>query len=351
MKKSFFLMGMTLLVFLFQSCSKDNETNNDPEESEVLPEEQISDLEKKFISIENAEYHDGSFPGATTERTLGGIDMSTYVMNGAINYITVITEDNILKFFVGIKDVSGFLEYVPSSNTNSDATGYKTYVLPVMISQSYMGNSVIVLSGQLENGDITTPIENEISYIETMPGEVEIKLAFSNSKDVDLHLYTPSGEHIYYANRGGTYTTDEGDEISYGLDIDSNADCKLDNINKENIYIPSELVEKGIYTVVVNMYSNCDPSIPTNWSVIARYKGKVVVPTDGANPASGVYPAGAGYDDMTTVMTFAIEEEVPASRVRTRRIVPNSFRPIPVSDVDEMKEEEEEYRRHSLMNN
>lgn len=333
MKQYFYLLALALFAIQFQSCSSDDET------------ESTSELEKSYLSIENAVYNNGDFPTATTEETLDGIDMSTQVMNGAMNYISIITEKNIQKFFIGVKGVPGFWEYNPTSTTTRAGNDYNTYVIPVMMSQSYTGNSTIVLSGQLDNGDVTAPVENEVFYIETMPGEIEVKLAFSNSKDVDLHLYTPSGEHIYYSNRGGTYTTDDGEEITYGLDIDSNAGCTLDHVNKENIYIPSELVQSGTYTVVVDMYSNCDPSIPTSWSIVARYQGELITPTSGTNPASGVYSAGAGDGDMTRVMTFTIDEEAATrSAANARRFMPKSFKPTPLTDMDEMKREEAEYR-------
>ncbi|MBQ6211146.1 MAG: hypothetical protein IJK42_15475 [Prevotella sp.] len=332
MKKYFYLLALALFAIQFQSCSNDDET------------ESTSELEKNYLSIENAIYNNGSFPTATTEKTLDGIDMSTQVMNGAMNYISIITEKNIQKFFIGVKGVPGFWEYALFSESTRAATGYNTYVIPVMMSQSYSGNSTIVLSGQLDNGDVMAPIEKEVFYIETMPGEIEVKLAFSNSKDVDLHLYTPNGEHIYYGNRGGTYTMDNGEEISYGLDIDSNAGCTLDHVNKENIYIPSELVESGTYIVVVDMYQNCETSVPTNWSIVARYQGELITPTSGHNPASGIYPTGAGNGDMTRVMTFTIDEESSTRSAGIKRFVPRSFKPTPLTDMDEMKIEETEYR-------
>ncbi len=329
MKKYFYLLVMALFAIQFQSCSNDDESG-----------EAISELEKNYLSIENAVYNKGEIPAATINEPLDGIDMSSQVMNGAMNYISVVTEKSVKKFFIGIKGVDGYFEYVPTSTRAT--TEYNTYVIPVMMSQSYSGNTTIVLSGQLENGDITAPVENEVFYIETMPGAIEIKLAFSNSKDVDLHLYTPSGEHIYYGHRGGSYQTENGTEISYGLDIDSNAGCSLDNINKENIYIPSELVENGTYTVVVDMYSNCEPSISTNWSIVARYQGELITPISGVNPASGVYPAGAGNGDMTQVMTFTVSDGTRSSA--RSRIKQNTFKAVPLSDMDEIKKEEAQYR-------
>lgn len=86
------------------------------------------------------------------------------------------------------------------------------------------------------------------------------------------------------------------------------AACDIDGINKENIYVPSEFVVNGEYKVFVNMYSNCQPSIPTNWSIVARYKGDLVHTTAGHNPASGTYRAYAEDDDFTHVMTFKITD-------------------------------------------
>ena len=329
MKRYLYLLIMAFIAIQFQSCSDDDGSG-----------ESISELEKNYLTIENAVFNKGEIPAATISEPLDGIDMSTQVMNGAMNYISVVTEKAVNKFFVGIKNIDGYFAYVPTNM--GSVTDYNMYVIPVMMSDAYRGNATVVLSGELATGGITIPVEKAISYIETKTGAIEIKLAFSNSKDIDIHLYTPSGEHIYYGNRGGTYTKEDGTQITYGLDIDSNAGCHLDNINKENIYIPEELVENGTYRVVVDMYNNCKPSIATSWSIVARYQGDIITPATGVNPASGIYQAGAGNGDMTQVMTFTINNATKASA--RSAIMPNSFKAVPLSDIDEMKVEEAKYR-------
>lgn len=323
------LMAFFAVAFMsvsLTSCSDDDDKS-------------ISELENKYFTIENGKYVESAIPSSTISESLEGIDMSDKVMNGAMNYISVVTKQKVSKFFVGIKGVYGYVEYVPENNFDSSSSNdLKSYVIPVMMSQEYSGNSTMVLSAELENGNITAQVENKLFYIETMPGAIEIKLSFSNSKDIDLHLYTPSGEHIYYNNRGGSFTDEAGNVISYGLDIDSNAGCHLDNVNKENIYIPMELVEAGEYTVVVNMYSNCQPSAATNWSIIARYQGNLVTPTVGSNPASGLYKVGAPAGDMTKVMSFRISEDA-VSKVKNRQNVRKNwkFTPAPLTDADMIK--------------
>lgn len=271
-------------------------------------EESQNFLEENFISIENALYHSGTFPESTTDERLSGIEMSDQVMNGAINYITVTTYYEISKFYIGINGVSGYLEYRPE---NSGTSSYKIYIIPLMISQNFSSNVELILSALLDNGFVTIPSKYPLYKLDTRPGALEVKLAFSNNKDIDLHLFTPSGKHIcYWTSEDGFYYGENGNfAYPFGLDIDSNAGCDIDGINKENIYIPEEYVENGIYTVAVDLYENCYPSIPTSWSVTARYNGNMISPATGKNPASGVFEVGAksSYEEnLIEVMTFKI---------------------------------------------
>ncbi|MBO7069422.1 MAG: hypothetical protein J6W52_12255 [Bacteroidaceae bacterium] len=339
MKKFFYLMAMALFAIQFQSCCP-GDADEAPANGPTNP---TGTLPTNYLTVTGGTFVDGAFPTATTDETIEGINMSSQVMNGVMNYVTIITDKKYDKFYIGVKGVPGYYEYVPDASDVTFNAGTYTYTIPVMISQLYTGDSTILVSGKLDNGDVTTPVEKDVFFIETMPGEIEVKLAFSNNKDIDLHLYTPGGEHIYFGNRGGSYTIGDNEVITYGLDIDSNASCNIDGINKENIYIPAELVENGTYTVVVNMYSNCDANISTNWSVVTRYQGEVITPTTGTNPATGNYPIGAGRGDMTTVMTFTIDD-VTSTRSSSRKILPDTFQPKPLTDIDKMKIQEEEYR-------
>lgn len=343
MKKLFILAGLVLSATLFTciySCSSDDES------APTTPA-----LQEKYLTIEDAIYQSGSMPTATTEEELEGVEMSSQAMSGAMNYITIITQQEVQKFYVAIDGVDGYYEFNPNTvslETNSMAaratsSGYNTYTIPVMISNNFTDDCSLLLSALLKDNNITSPIKKEISLLETQEGALEIKLAFSNNKDIDLHLYTPNGTHIYYGNRGGAVILENGDTISYGLDIDSNAACNIDGINKENIYISEELIEAGEYTVEVNMYENCDRTIATDWSIVTRYQGQVFTPTTGKNPAVGVYPINAGVDDHTEVMKFTIHEasNSPVKMMkRIKRIIP-----IQPTDIDLLKMEDESFRK------
>lgn len=80
-------------------------------------------------------------------------------------------------------------------------------------------------------------------------GDVQVSISWTGASDVDLHVFDPSGEEVYFANlesaSGGT------------LDLDSNAGCSIDNVNNENIVWPTGVAPRGDYRVVVDYWSDC----------------------------------------------------------------------------------------------
>lgn len=314
MKKNLFLALVAIVsaVFAFTSCNK---------------EDGLSELEKQYFTVDGATYKKGNMPKSTTSDMIQGIFTNPKALQGGMNFITVSSEKAYKRFFIGMKGEEGYFEYIPQT---SRAAGYNLYTIPVSYSTSFASNITMLVSAEEESGDITAPYEADITYVESMSGDLNINLTFSTPKDVDLHLYTPSGEHIYYSNRGGSVQTADG-YVTYGLDKDSNAGCSIDNLNNENIYIPAEMIESGTYKVVVDMYENCNTDYATSWSVIARYKGQPVQVTSGQNPASGVYDADCGEGDHTTVMTFTLDGNSTRSAVRYNYV------PYKMTEMDSLK--------------
>lgn len=324
-----FFLSLMIGVVTFTSCGDDEDGPK------------ISDLEKKYFKIENANYIDKSFPTKTTDDKIEGLSVNPKALAGGMNFITITSLKKYKKFFVGVKGVNGYWE---SSNNSSrtSTSDYSTYIIPLLYSTELNSNMTMLISAEDEDDEITDVYETSITYVDSESGDLNINLTFSNAKDVDLHLYTPTDEHIYYGHRGGSTTVD-GKEVSYGLDHDSNAGCSIDNLNNENIYLPAELIVNGTYKVVVNMYENCNRSIPTSWAIVTRYKGNIITPASGSNPASGVYAVNAGNGDHTTVMTFTINDGV--SRAAAYNFLNrNNFTAIPTNDMDEMKSELEGFK-------
>ena len=102
------------------------------------------------------------------------------------------------------------------------------------------------------------------------------------------------------------------------LDLDSNAACDIDGVNHENIYYSDNaIVEPGEYTVYVDMWSNCDETVPTNFVLSVFYEGELLQTVEGVNPIAGYFPAdepsNAGYiNNIQPVCHFIIPDNGPA---------------------------------------
>ena len=317
MKKKFIFSGLALAMFALGFIASDEPEKDDtpsggaPSETPSTPETPA--LEENFFTVENGVFVNAPFPAATTDEELEGVSMSEYVMSGNMNFITVTTEQEVETFYLAVEGQEGYIEYTPIESSETRGTLH-VYIIPVMISIHLDVDFILWLAAKLLHGHITPPCHHHLGHLQTREGDVEVKLAFSNEKDIDIHLYTPSGIHIYYGNSSGGYYEGSVNGVNgiyeFGLDIDSNANCSIDGINKENIYIPAQFVEDGIYTVEVDLYKNCNPSIATQWSISTTYKGKLVTPLTGANPASGEFKIGApssGNSNHVAVMTFEIK--------------------------------------------
>jgi hypothetical protein len=104
-------------------------------------------------------------------------------------------------------------------------------------------------------------------------GDVQASVAWTGASDVDLHVFDPSGEEVYFGNR---------DAASGGqLDIDSNAACELDNTNVENIFWPLNGAPAGQYRVELHYFDDCN--VPrSDWVVTVLLKGQAPAITTGS---------------------------------------------------------------------
>lgn len=301
------------------SCSEDKEDGPRNDASQTFADE--------YFGVENATYNPGTIPSDADGTPISGMTINSQALTGGMNFVTIHSETEYAAFMVGVQGVDGYWELPATEATQAadrSRAGYFTYIIPLNFGVNYNESIVLIIVAIDTEGHFTAPSENTIDHVESKWGDLNINLTFSNAKDVDLHLFTPSGVEIYYGNRGGYYFDEERDEdVYYGLDHDSNAACAIDNLNNENIVIPAALIEPGIYTVRVNMWSNCDRTIPTNWAIAARFMDRLISPIEGQNPASGVYPVGCGSDDHTFVMSFSILDAPANAAARSAlRITP-----------------------------
>jgi hypothetical protein len=113
--------------------------------------------------------------------------------------------------------------------------------------------------------------EQSLRVIRVGNGDFQASVAWTGASDVDIHVFDPNGEHVFYAYRtattGGT------------LDLDSNPQnlpggaCSIDNKNNENIVWPLNRAPAGTYRVEVHYYSDCGVS-RSDWVATVLLRGQ-----------------------------------------------------------------------------
>ena len=283
--------GEDTIVLEGSGVIKDNPTPDPNPDPELDPDE--TDISGGYyFQIDNAKLHDDKIPSGSCGE-LTDVYMNSMVLAGGTNIATIMSATRYDKFYIGIKGVDGYYEYSPEAVEYEDWYAYK---IPLAYSMDYQRDIEVQISAS--SGDCVTGLFTQpIKFVKSHEGALNIVLTFDNEKDIDLHVVTPSGLEIGYAQPGGVYEYPNGKLAYMGLDHDSNAGCNIDGLNNENVVISEEFIEPGVYKVYVDLFDNCNPAIATNWTCTVRYKGELVQNLIGNNPASGVYPIGARIND------------------------------------------------------
>lgn len=127
-------------------------------------------------------------------------------------------------------------------------------------------------------------------------GDVQVTLRFAHPVDLDLHVFEPLPDagacRIYYADEGPTNSCGSRG----ALDLDSNAGCRIDNVDVENVIYPTNrIAPKGAYGVAVDYFDDCNIGIEVPWQIEVRAGGEL-------RYWCGSYPVGSSssFRDVTT---------------------------------------------------
>lgn len=293
--KLFTLVGLLALTLslVFTGCKKDDEDDTDV----------VNEIEKSYFNVENGSYQDAAFPAESESDqapVINSLNGNASILEGGSNPLTIQTTSAVNDVLIGVQGENGYYT-LPVENLKS----LDNEILVILLfSQNFKADSFVIIIALRDDQNLVSAYETiNVSRIEAGTGVLQVSCSWDQPNDVDLHLVEPSEVEIYY----GMDQSENGGL----LDVDSNAGCSIDNINSENItYSEESIVENGTYIVRVDLYSNCDVTSNTNYTVTAWYQGQLISTTSGNNPYSGSFnPEDEDYGDEgagVQVMEFSI---------------------------------------------
>ena len=178
-------------------------------------------------------------------------------VNGGSAKVSLAGDAGFQRVLVGVQGVDGYWELrLPSGASLED--------LVVGIAPGFESGSLqmrYVVEGSQGLGPIAT---QTMRVIKVGTGDVQVSVAWSGASDIDLHVFDPRGEEIYYDHK----LSSSGGQ----LDLDSNGACDIDGRNAENVVWPPARAPHGTYRVVIDYYDDCGVA-QTDWIVTVQVIG------------------------------------------------------------------------------
>jgi hypothetical protein len=246
--------GLVIIALLLagSSCKSDSTGPNAVSVLQYLTGVRTSDGSATAVLKTGASPTGGSGP-AVTVRFLGTIII------GGTSIATVTSSQPFSHVIATVDGVTGFYELVlPAATTSA--------TILVSIAQNPPTTSfvtkVAAANGAGPIGSYT-PVPVNAKTVGT--GDVQVNVSWDAASDVDLHVVEPGGREVWWGNR----ITSNGGQ----LDLDSNAECAIDNVNQENITWPTGRAPTGTYTIRLDYFLSCNVSA-TNWVVTVNVAGQ-----------------------------------------------------------------------------
>ncbi|MDR2591859.1 MAG: hypothetical protein LBC59_03535 [Chitinispirillales bacterium] len=211
---------------------------------------------------EGMSFQHGEIPTGT-DGILSGVELNSgTIISGGAAIITVSSSGELNRLYMQIEGEPGY--YLLCLDQAAPVNGVYTYTSTVAISQDLGNESLRMTFSGRSGSQISTPIVSTVATRSVGSGELQVSLSWNNRDDLDLHIETPRGGHIYYANRS----------VGNGrLDLDANVGCG--DVSNENIFFNGTL-EDGIYRVWVNLYTKCGTP-GAQYSVTASSGGRAFI--------------------------------------------------------------------------
>jgi len=249
------------------------------------PEQLVSTTGSISDLVTNVAVRGGSVPGLLVDGTVptgtlgpvASVAGITAAVNGGSAAMDVNGSDVYTRLLISAAGTDDYYSVpLPSASTLENVV--------VSLSPNINGSAVRLRYALEGANGIGPQFEQTLRIVRAGSGDFQASVAWTGKSDVDLHVFDPSGEEVFYGNRtaasGGT------------LDIDSNAACDIDDTNVENIFWPLNGAPAGQYRVELHYFDDC--SVPrSDWVVTVLLKGQAPVITTGSFVGAAHLPATA----------------------------------------------------------
>lgn len=142
----------------------------------------------------------------------------------------------------------------------------------------------------------TSLFKTELRVLGVGSGDIQVNLSWDTTADVDLHVFSPAGEHVFYG---------ESEVPSGGnLDLDSNVGCGSSSDERnENVVWPTGSAIPGEYRIHANLFFEDCGFAETNYRVVVIRDLEVVEIVDGTLLASEI-DINDGAGELVTTVTW-----------------------------------------------
>ncbi len=149
---------------------------------------------------------------------------------------------------------NGFTELVNFYDISSTAYSCQVVIAPADCLAGLAGTALSNFANDLEAIENNEANINAVNaMMQTGYGDIQVNLTWDNETDLDLHIFDPIGNEVFYEN---PFT-------SYGMTLDVD---DTDGIGPENIYWSMQNAPIGTYSVLVNFYEGI--SVSSNYTVL-----------------------------------------------------------------------------------
>lgn len=218
------------------------------------------DAESALVRVPNAEFKSGDPPATQDSENLPaivGLMGPSATTNGGTTTLRIELdgEPETPTFIVVLDGDSGYF-IATATDTNGDGI----YEIEIQIGANVDLSTLTVRVAPVDaQGNVGVYQSLQYEVVQSGVGDVKVTLSFDRDADLDLHVVEPEGFEIFF----GEPLSPTGGE----LDLDSNASCRIDGQNAENVFWPQGAAPRGTYEVYVTYFDPCEVSEAVRYTV------------------------------------------------------------------------------------